>query len=164
MSTNLQTLVRKSIVVAAPRDLAFEVFTARIGTWWPLESHHIGRATPSDAIIEPRVGGRWYERTEDGSECEWGRVLAYDPPSRLVLSWDISAQWQHEDGLGTEVEVRFIAQGAETTRVELEHRHLDRFGEARDKMRETFESPMGWGGILESFARATAGAREGKAS
>jgi uncharacterized protein YndB with AHSA1/START domain len=111
-----------------------------------------------DAVIDPRAGGRWYECGDDGSTCDWGRVLSWQPPSRLVLSWDISADWLPDATLKTEIEVRFIAEGKDGTRVELEHRHLDRYGARRDEMRRIFESDMGWKGLLDAFAdRASVG-------
>jgi uncharacterized protein YndB with AHSA1/START domain len=111
-----------------------------------------------DAVIEPRVGGRWYERGDDGSTCDWGRVLAWEPPSRLVLSWEISADFQYDPNLKTEVEVRFITEGKDGTRVELEHRYLDRYGARRDQVRRIFDSDAGWKGLLEAFAaRASEG-------
>ena len=100
------------------------------------------------------MGGRWYERGDDGSTCDWGRVLVWEPPSRLVLTWDINADWQFDAKLNTEIEVRFIPQGDDATRVELEHRHLDRYGARRDEMRRIFETDGDWGRLLESFARA----------
>jgi uncharacterized protein YndB with AHSA1/START domain len=148
--------VRKMVRVRAPQAVAWRVFTEKMATWWPLASHKIGKANAVDAVIEPRVGGRWYERGEDGSTCDWGRVLSWEPPSRLVLSWDISADWQPDPTLKTEIEVRFIAEGADNTRVELEHRHLDRYGARRDEIRTIFDSTGGWGRLLESFARAAA--------
>jgi len=147
--------LRKVVTVHAPSEVAWQVFTEKIGTWWPLATHKIGSAKAVDAVIEPRVGGRWYERGDDGSTCDWGRVLAWEPPSRLVLSWEISADWQHDPTLQTEVEVRFIAEGS-GTRVELVHRHLDRYGDRRDQMRGIFDSDGGWTALLDSFARAAA--------
>jgi uncharacterized protein YndB with AHSA1/START domain len=132
------------------------VFTEQMGTWWPLATHKIGKARAIDAVIEPRVGGRWYERGDDGSKCDWGRVLAWEPHTRLVLSWQITADWQHDPGLMTEVEVRFIAVGKDRTRVELEHRHLDAYLARRDEMRGIFDSEGGWTGLLASFARVAA--------
>jgi uncharacterized protein YndB with AHSA1/START domain len=149
--------VRKLVSVNAPPAVAWRVFTEQMGTWWPLASHKIGKAPAVDAVIEPRVGGRWYERGEDGSTCDWGRVLSWDPPSRLVLSWDINADWQYDPDLGTEIELRFIAQGKDGTRVELEHRRLDRYGARRDEMRRIFDTEGDWGRLLEAFARAAAG-------
>jgi uncharacterized protein YndB with AHSA1/START domain len=125
-----------------------------MGSWWPLATHKIGKAKAVDAVIEPHVGGRWYERGDDGSTCDWGRVLSCEPHSRIVLSWEISADWQHDSNLKTEVEVRFVEEGKGGTRVELEHRHLDHYGARRDEMRGIFESESGWSGLLASFACA----------
>ena len=144
----------KVVNVKALQDVAWRVFTENMGTWWPLATHKIGDAKAVDAVIEPRVGGRWYERGDDGSTCDWGRVLSWEPHSRLVLSWEISGDWKHDPSLKTEVEVRFIADGKNGTRVELEHRRLDLYGARRDEMRGIFDSEGGWSGLLESFARA----------
>jgi uncharacterized protein YndB with AHSA1/START domain len=146
--------VRKVVGVQAPAAVAWRVFTEKMSRWWPLATHKIGKAKAVEAVIEPRVGGRWYERGEDGSTCDWGRVLSWEPHTRLVLSWEINASWQHDPSLKTEVEVRFIAEGDDRTRVELEHRHLDRYGARRDEMRGIFDSEGGWTGLLASFARA----------
>jgi uncharacterized protein YndB with AHSA1/START domain len=146
--------LRKVVSVKAPPEVAWRVFTEKMGTWWPLATHKIGKAKAVDAVIEPRVGGRWYERGDDGTTCDWGRVLLWEPPSRLVLSWEISGDWRHDPTLNTEVEVRFIAEGDVATRVELVHRHLDRYGARRDEMRGIFDSEGGWSGLLASFARA----------
>jgi uncharacterized protein YndB with AHSA1/START domain len=148
--------VRKVVSVQAPQAVAWRVFTEKMGTWWPLASYKIGAAKAVDAVIEPHVGGRWYERGEDGSTCEWGRVLAWEPTARLVLTWDISADWQPDPTLNTEIELRFIAEGKNVTRVELEHRRLDRYGARRDEMRAIFDSSGDWGRLLEAFARAAA--------
>src|SRR5215471_10537044 len=142
--------VRKSVRVGAPRERAFEVFTAGIGRWWP-KSHHIGAVDPDAFVIEPRQGGRWYERGIDGSECQIGKVLVWDPPARLVLGWQLNADWTFDADLVTEVEVQFIAEGANATRVELEHRNLERLGERADTMRQQIDSPNGWGGLLQLF-------------
>jgi uncharacterized protein YndB with AHSA1/START domain len=147
------TSLRKAVHVTAPPSVAWRVFTERMGTWWPLATHKIGGAEAVDAVIEPRVGGRWYERGDDGSTCDWGRVLAWDPYERLVLSWEIGADWRHDPTLQTEVEVRFIAQGSDGTLVELEHRHLERYGARRERMRGLFDGEAGWGGLLAAFAR-----------
>jgi uncharacterized protein YndB with AHSA1/START domain len=148
--------VRKIVRVDASQATAWRVFTEKMGAWWPLENYKIGRAKAVDAVIEPRVGGRWYERGDDGSTCDWGRVLVWEPPSRLVLTWDISADWQPDPNLKTELELRFIADGTDRTQVELEHRNLDRYGERRDEMRRIFETEGDWGCLLASFARAAA--------
>jgi uncharacterized protein YndB with AHSA1/START domain len=147
--------VRKQIVVDASQARAFRVFTEEHGAWWPLATHHIGASPPETAVIEPRVGGRWFERAADGTECPWGKVLVWDPPGRIVLAWQTGADWKHDPDLITEVEVRFVALGPAQTRVELEHRHLDRFGEAAANMRAAFDSDGGWNGMLTLFgARA----------
>src|SRR6516225_3554684 len=114
--------VRKVVSVQAPQEVAWRVFTEKMGMWWPLATYKIGKANAVDAVIEPHVGGRWFERGDDGSTCDWGTVLSWEPYSRLVLSWDISADWQPDPDLKTEVEVLFIAVGKNATRVELEHR------------------------------------------
>lgn len=144
--------VRKEIVLETSQTHAFRVFTQDLGAWWPLASHHIGAQPAETAIIEPRAGGRWYERAGDGSECEWGKVLVWDPPGRLVLQWQINADWKHDPELHTEVEVRFVALSPTRTRVELEHRYLERMGPAAPTMRDAIDSPGGWGGILRLFA------------
>ena len=129
------------------------MFTADIGRWWPA-SHKIGAAPFKSAVIEPRSGGRWFEIGEDGSQCQWGDVLAWEPPSRLLLAWRITSDWQFDPALLTEVEVNFHPTGNGGTRVELEHRLLENMGEAADSMRKTFDSEHGWPGILERFRAA----------
>jgi uncharacterized protein YndB with AHSA1/START domain len=141
--------VRKSVVVSAPPERAFEVFTAGISRWW-LKTHKIGAAPMKEAVLEPRVGGRWYERGEDGSECDWGQVLAWEPPSRLLLAWQINADFKYDPSLLTEVELRFTPTGSGTL-VELEHRLIERMGERGAGMRDAFT--RGWGLLLESFAQ-----------
>jgi uncharacterized protein YndB with AHSA1/START domain len=151
--------VRKSMRVEAPQAIAWRVFTEGMSTWWPLAQYKIGRAKAVAAVLEPAVGGRWYERGEDGSTCMWGKVLAWEPPSRLVLTWDITANWTYDPELNTEIEIRFIAESPRRTRVELEHRKLDRFGARRDEMREIFDKGGDWGRLLARFAeRALEGA------
>jgi uncharacterized protein YndB with AHSA1/START domain len=148
--TSDRMLVHKSLVVAASPERAFEVFTKELSAWWPLASHHIGKVDPKEAVMEPFVGGRWFERGVDGSECVWGRVLAWEPPRRLVLTWDIDADWQADASIATQVEVRFIAEGG-MTRVELEHRLLDRYGARAAEMRGILDSEGGWTGLLAAF-------------
>ena len=147
------TSVRSSIVVDAPIERAFSVFTEGIGSWWPAE-HHILQAELAGMVFELRQGGHIYDRGVDGSECHWGRVLAYEPPTRVVFSWDISLQWQLESDpqRSSEVEVRFLADGPNRTRVELEHRHLDRHGDGWEQMRDAVGSPDGWGLGMHRFA------------
>jgi uncharacterized protein YndB with AHSA1/START domain len=148
--------VRKVVSVEAPQEVAWRVFTEKMGTWWPLDNYKIGKAKAVDAVIEPHVGGRWYELGDDGSTCDWGRVLVWEPHSRLVLTWDINADWQPDPNLKTELELRFLVNGKNRTRVELEHRHLDRYGARRDEMRRIFETEGDWGRLLASFARVAA--------
>lgn len=145
-------LVSKSIQVAASPATAFRVFTD-MNLWWPLATHKIGASDAKQAVIEPRVGGRWFERGADGAECEWGKVLAWDPPRRLVLSWEISADWRADSSIHTEIEVVFTPSGT-GTRVDLEHRHLDAYGPAAETMRGVFDSEGGWTGLLALYAAA----------
>lgn len=144
-------LVRKSIVVKAPRAHVFKVFTERHDAWWP-RSHHIGRCERFVAKMEPFVGGRWFEQGEDGSECEWGRVLAWEPHARVLLSWEISADWRHDPAIANEVEVLFVAESEALTRVELEHRRIERYGDQAEAMQAVFASDGGWPGILAALA------------
>lgn len=148
------TAVTRTITVACPRELAFRVFTERMGTWWPLATHHIGAAPAATVVIEPRVGGRWFERGTDGSECPWGRVLAWEPPGRLALAWQISADWTYDAALETTIEVRFETIDPETTRVHLEHRGLEAYGARAAEMVAIFESAGAWTGMLDAFAGA----------
>jgi uncharacterized protein YndB with AHSA1/START domain len=155
-TTTTDRMVRKSVTVAAPLAVAFEVFTAQIEAWWPMASHHIGQADCAAVVIEPRAGGRWFERGVDGTECDWGRVLLWDAPNRVTLMWQLSARFQFDPSIETEVDVRFTALDARTTRVDLEHRGLDAYGADAAAMRETFSSPNGWNGMLEHFAKVAA--------
>jgi uncharacterized protein YndB with AHSA1/START domain len=143
--------LRKTIVVAASAERAFQVFTEEMSTWWPLASKHIGKADAKSVVMEPFVGGRWFERGVDGSECDWGTVRTWDPPRRLVLSWEISSDWRHDPSIQTEVEVRFSTEGA-STRVDLEHRLLHYYGEKAAHMRGIFDSEQGWKELLDAFA------------
>ena len=150
--------VRASVVVAAPPQQAFAVFTRRMGAWWPLDSYYVGGKPITDAVAEPQAGGRWFERAGDGSECDWGRVLAWEPPGRVVLSWQISPDWQPDPDVHTEVHVRFTPEGDGRTRVDLEHRGFDSFGDRAEEMRAVFGSEHGWRGLLGRYAEAvTAG-------
>ena len=147
--------VRRSVTVRASQARAFEVFTARIGAWWP-KSHHIGASEPETSIIETRAGGRWFERGVDGVECDIGRVLAWEPPARLLLAWQLTAEWRFDPDLVTEVEVLFTPEGETLTRVDLEHRHLERFGDKAETVRQSIDGPGGWRAILELYAQFTA--------
>lgn len=151
--------VRSSVVVDVPIDRAFTVFTEDIGSWWPPE-HHILEGALAEMVFEPRVGGHVYDRGTDGSQCRWARVLAFEPPRRLVISWDISLQWQLETDPDrtSEVEVRFTAEAPDRTLVELEHRKLDHHGDGWEQMRAAVGSPDGWASGLAAYAgRVAAG-------
>jgi uncharacterized protein YndB with AHSA1/START domain len=145
--------VRKTITVQASPERAFHVFTAEYDSWWP-RSHHIGKSPMKRAIIEGRAGGRCYTEQEDGTDCEWGSVLVWEPPHRIVIAWQIDGKWQFEPDLArsSEVEVRFTAEPGGRTRVDLEHRHLDRHGLDAAAIRTAIDSPNGWGGLLQMFA------------
>lgn len=147
--------VRKRVMVAASAERAFRVFTEGMDRWWPRE-HHIGTSPLKRAVLEPRAGGRWYAVSEDGSECDTGKVLVWDPPRRLVLAWQITAEWKFDANFLTEVEVSFIPEGPKRTRVELEHRNLDRYGAGAGDLRKSIDSPGGWGTMLEAFASVAA--------
>lgn len=142
--------VRRSVHVKATPERAFEVFTARMGQWW-IRSHSINASPMATIVMEPRAGGRWYEVGEDGSECPWGHVLAWEPPGRLLLAWQVNGQWTFDPDFITEVEVRFTRDG-DGTRVDLEHRNLERFGDKETVIRAAIESPDGWAGLLARFA------------
>jgi uncharacterized protein YndB with AHSA1/START domain len=145
--------VRYEVVVEAPQEKAFRVFTEGMNNWWS-RTHKIGKGALKTAVLEPRVNGRWYEIDDDGSQCEWGKVLVWEPPRRLVLAWQINGQWQFDPELVTEVEVVFRAEGPGRTRVELEHRNLDRFGAAAEAIRKAFSAPDGWPGLLGNFGKS----------
>jgi uncharacterized protein YndB with AHSA1/START domain len=145
--------VIKTITVKASQQHAFKVFTAGFGTWWP-SSHHIGKADIAEAILEQREGGRWYERGVDGSECDWGTVLVYDPPNRVVVSWHLNGEWAYDPdpAKASEVEIRFVAEGPDVTRVELEHRHFERHGGNWQAVASGVDNENGWAGILRGYA------------
>jgi uncharacterized protein YndB with AHSA1/START domain len=147
------TTVRRQIVVNAPIAEAFKVFTERFGDFKPRE-HNLLRAAISETVFEPRVGGNIYDRGVDGRECRWARVLVFEPPDRVVFSWDISPQWQIESNpdLTSEVEVRFFAETSERTRVELEHRKLDRHGAGWESVRDGVDNEAGWPLYLQRYA------------
>jgi uncharacterized protein YndB with AHSA1/START domain len=147
------TSVRHSIVVEAPIEIAFSVFTEGFDSFKPRE-HNMLDVEIAESVFEPRVGGHVYDRGIDGSECRWARVLAFEPPDRVVFSWDISPMWQIETNLDrtSEVEVRFIAETPGRTRVELEHRNLDRHGDGWEGMRDGVGGDQGWPLYLQGFA------------
>lgn len=146
-------VVRKQVVVNAPAEQAFTAFTGRFGDFKPPE-HNLLAAAIAETVFEPRVGGHIYDRAVDGSECRWARILAYEPPARVVFSWDIGPQWQVETDpeLTSEVEVRFVAEGPDRTRVELEHRHLDRHGPGWQSVSDGVDGDQGWPLYLARYA------------
>jgi uncharacterized protein YndB with AHSA1/START domain len=160
MTTQAQkTSATAQVVVEAPLERAFQVFTEDFDKIKPRE-HNMLATDIAESIFEPRTGGRVYDRGVDGSECQWGRVLAYEPPDRVVFTWDISPQWQIETDLSraSEVEVRFTQESEERTRVELEHRHLDRHGDGWEGLREGVGGEQGWPLYLARYADQLGGA------
>lgn len=150
--------VRKTLTVKTGIERAFDVFTCDMGRWW-LKSHSINKGTTQkDVIIEPKPKGRWYEIGADGSECQWGHVIAWDPPERVVLAWQLTADWQFDPDFVTEVEVRFTREGAHATRIDFEHRLLERYGEQAWKLRQSIDSGEGWTRLLEAYAEVAKGA------
>jgi uncharacterized protein YndB with AHSA1/START domain len=149
--------VRKSITVDAPQERAFDVFTTGFNSWWP-HSHHIGDADMADAVMECREGGRLFERGVDGSECDWGRVLVFERPNRIVVSWHLQGEWNYDPDpeKASEYEVRFIPQGDSQTLVELEHRNLERHGADAQKISDAIGADGGWGSLLKMFAEEAA--------
>ncbi len=144
--------IRKTLRVRVPREKAFRVFAEGMGSWW-IKSHSLlGSVAQADVLIEPRSGGRWFERGEDGSEKNWGRVLAWEPPGRLLLAWQLNADWAYDPDFETAVEVTFSEDG-EYTIVEFEHRDLERYGERAAEIRGGYESGMdgGWEELLARF-------------
>jgi uncharacterized protein YndB with AHSA1/START domain len=148
--------IQGTVTVGVPLEHAFKVFTDSFHTWWP-QQYHIGQAEMAQAILEPREGGRWYEKGVDGSECDWGRVLAWEPPHRLVVTWQVNGQWQYDPDPkhASEIEVRFTPDGPAQTTVELEHRLLERLVDGQ-ALRDGINSGGGWNAILELFAKAAA--------
>jgi uncharacterized protein YndB with AHSA1/START domain len=147
------TPVRRTITVKASQQRAFQVFTEGFDTWWP-RTHHIGKSPMKKGIIEGRVGGRCYTQQEDGTDCEWGSITAWEPPMRLVMAWQITPTWGYEADVAksSEVEIRFTPQSDGSTRVDLEHRNFERLGPAGANMRFAVDAAGGWTGTLALFA------------
>jgi uncharacterized protein YndB with AHSA1/START domain len=145
--------VRKTIRVQASPERAFAVFTDDFDSWWP-RTHHIGKSPMTKAIIEAKVGGRCYSQQVDGTDCDWGTILVWEPPHRFVMAWQIQGDWTYQPDLAqsSEVEVRFTSEPDGYTRVDLEHRYLERHGTGAAAMRTAVDSPSGWGGLLPLFA------------
>ena len=146
--------IRRSLRVKASRQKAFDTFVGKMGGWW-LKTHSLLGSPQKDVVIEPRAGGRWYEVGEDGSERSWGKVLAWDAPERVVLAWQLNAEWTYDEDFETTVEVRFTEDG-EHTIVDFEHRDLERFGEKAEAVRGDYETGMdgGWGELLAGYQKA----------
>jgi len=143
--------VKKSIRVNASPAHAFEVFTSGLDRWWPRKAS-IGKAPMKTSVLEPHLGGRWYQVGEDGSRADVGKILVWEPPRRFVMSWDINSNWKPDTSVSSEVEVRFVADGPDATLVELEHRKFEQMGaEAGEKMRKDVDG--GWPGMLEHFKK-----------
>jgi uncharacterized protein YndB with AHSA1/START domain len=148
--------VRKTVSVKAPAEHAFRVFTEGMDTWWP-RTHHIGRSPMKKAVIEGHPGGRCYTVQEDGSDCDWGQVLVWEPPHRFVMAWKITHTFGFEPdpAKASEVHVSFTPEPGGFTRVDLEHRHLERHGEGAETMRASVDSPGGWTAILQLYKAGT---------
>jgi uncharacterized protein YndB with AHSA1/START domain len=154
--------VRCAVTVPLSPERAFALFTEGYYSWWP-HGHHLGKADLADVVLEPRTGGRYYERGVDGSECDWGRVLACDPPHRIVVSWQINANdetWlpDPDPAHASEFEVTFTGQPDGQTRVEFEHRHFERHGAGGAGIHAGVSSSGGWATILDNYAKAAAAA------
>ncbi len=146
--------VSKTLTVECGLEQAFAVFADRMGSWWPA-THHIGSTPFRDIVIEHRTGGRWYEINERDEQCQWGNVLAWEPPHRVVVSWHLGPDWNYDPDLAraSEVEVAFFPETAESTRVELTHRCLDRHGVNYGKLRDGVDGPGGWATVLAGYKR-----------
>ena len=142
--------VFRSVSVPLPQARAFELFTTRMTEFWP-KAHSIGASELAEVVIEPRSGGRWFERGVDGGECQWGRVAAWEPPRKVVLLWQIGADWQFDPEFETEVEVTFSDDGPDRSRLDLRHCNLQRYGDNTNQMRAIFDDPAGWTGTLAGF-------------
>jgi uncharacterized protein YndB with AHSA1/START domain len=159
MTTEQEIVVAKTIRVSAPLAVAFDVFVGQ--QWWPVHTHHLAEPHGSEVVLEPFPGGRWYERAADGAETDWGTVLAWQPPHRVLLTWQVSPDWTYEPdrSRGSEIEVTFTPDGPHATRVDFTHRHLERYGPEAERMRRILD---GKGGEpLNAFARHI-GARAAK--
>ena len=154
-----EVVVRKSVRVKAPIERAFSVFVEQMETWWPA-SHHIGTTPFETIIVEPRAGGRWYERNVEGQECAWGTVLAWDAPHRVGFSWHLGPEhdkpeWKFDPDMerASQVEISFKAEGPNATLVELVHSKLERHGEGYEQLRALLDGPGAWNGILAVYAQ-----------
>jgi uncharacterized protein YndB with AHSA1/START domain len=144
--------VRKTVTVKASAERAFRVFTEGVDTWWP-RAHHIGKSPMKKAIIEGRAGGRCFTEQIDGTDCDWGQILVWEPPHRFVMAWQVTPAWGYEPDVAksSEVEVRFTPEADGSTRVDLEHRYFERHGAGAETMRTAIDAPNGWNGLLQLF-------------
>lgn len=158
--TAQNAVFRKTLHVEVPIETAFRVFTDRMGAWWPA-SHHVGNMAFKNILIDHRTGGRWYEINAKGEECIWGTVVAWEAPRQVVLSWHLQPDWTFSPDLAraSEVALEFIAEGPERTRVEFEHRHLERHGAGWEKLREQVGSEGGWPAILALYVGMAQGSK-----
>jgi|SRR5699024_6399214 len=160
MTQTASAVVRKQVVVEAALERAFAVFTERLGDFKPPE-HNLLQVPIAETVFEPRVGGHIFDRGVDGSECRWARILVYEPPRRVVFSWDIGPDWQIESEREntSEVEVRFVPETSQRTRVELEHRNIDQHGPGWEAVRDGISGDAGWTQYLARFAALFTGDR-----
>ncbi len=151
MTAEPEIVVAKTVLVSAPLAVAFEVFVDQ--EWWPVDTHHLAEPHGREVVLEPFAGGRWYERAADGTETDWGTVLAWQPPYRLLLTWQVSPRWTYEEDpdRGSQIEVTFTPEGPDVTRVDFTHRHLERYGPEAERMRRILDAKGG--GPLTAFAR-----------
>jgi uncharacterized protein YndB with AHSA1/START domain len=151
-----EAVVRKSVRVQVSVERAFSIFLEQMETWWPAE-HHIGKQGFQCIVVEPRAGGRWYERDAQGNECNWGSVLAWEPPQRVTLGWHLQSDWKYDPdpARASEIEILFTVKGPTSTQVDLAHSKLERHGEGYEKLLVALEGPEAWARILADFARVT---------
>ena len=144
--------VKRTLRVGVPIDRAFRVLAEKMGTWWPA-THHIGKAPFAEIVVEPHAGGRWFERAASGEECDWGKVLVWEPPKRIVFSWNLQTDWKYSPDMprASHVSFEFIPEGPESTRVEFEHSHIDRHGEGWETIRKGVDA--GWMEVLTPYVR-----------
>jgi uncharacterized protein YndB with AHSA1/START domain len=151
MTGKINDVVRKELMINASQRRAFQAFAEQMDLWWP-RSYHIGKSEMKEVVLETKQGGRWYEVGVDSTECNWGKVLVWNPPHKLVLAWQITAEWQYDPNFLTEVEVNFVEKGPKLTSLTLEHRNIQKFGIKAQEIWSAFDSEGGWTGMLKSFA------------
>lgn len=147
-------LVRREVQIHRSQDQAFRLFTAGMGDWWPLGRCHFGLAPAVTIVMEPKAGGRWYERGDDGSEAPWGETLVFEPSRRVVLGWRVDSDWTYDPAVRSEIEVNFVAQGPSDCLIRLEHRSLEQMGPDAARLQRTFDSEDGWSDLLRRYVEA----------